>query len=108
MEYTVDYYINKFEAIPEELWGTGKYRDKDDKCCALGHCGQKAGPVKLIEEAKALDDLIISYYKTNVIAINDGSYRGTPETNFMSYGDTPKQRILTALRQIKDGKVIAK
>jgi len=37
MEYTVDYFIKKFEAIPENKWFIGGYEDGYKKC-ALGHC----------------------------------------------------------------------
>jgi hypothetical protein len=45
-QYTRDYFIAKFEAIPEELWTTRVFRD-GGKCCAMGHCGANytdAGP----------------------------------------------------------------
>jgi len=38
--YDANYFIVKFEAIPEGQWHTGDYVNKDDpRClCALGHC----------------------------------------------------------------------
>lgn len=58
MKYDVDYFIEKFEAIPEEKWikggtydfaGTGNH-------CVLGHCGIKNmhDKVRLNDEQKAL------------------------------------------------------
>lgn len=38
MNYDVDYFINKFEAIPEEMWCVGLWVDSEGRKCALGHC----------------------------------------------------------------------
>jgi hypothetical protein len=37
--YTVDYFIDKFTAIDDELWTTENYHDGNGCKCALGHCG---------------------------------------------------------------------
>lgn len=106
MDYNVDYFINKFEAIPDCQWTVGQLTNNQGQYCALGHCSYtvKNG---LTEESNALEKLIIAYYNTSVVAINDNLQR-YPEGNFTSYGSTPKERILTALRQIKEGKVSIK
>ncbi len=39
MDYTIDYFISKFEAIPEDKWVIGVVRTNDGRCCAMGHCG---------------------------------------------------------------------
>lgn len=41
--YNVDYFIRKFEAIPEERWITGAFVDPSGNCCAFGHCGVRSG-----------------------------------------------------------------
>jgi|SRR6476469_951419 len=95
MSYDVDYFIRKFEAIPDELWTTGKCV-AGEKRCAIGHCGERSlrndddyGP-----EAQALIS-ILGAFDTDVTDINDGCY--LPEND----PSTPKQRILKALYEIK-------
>ncbi len=53
-KYTIDYFIKKFEAIPEELWCTGQLTI-NGKHCALGHTGiKKMNSDGLNAEGKAL------------------------------------------------------
>lgn len=93
INYSHDYFINKFSSIPEEDWGIGEYVDRDGKCCAYGHCGVRidSGPN---EEAAALSKL--------------GSYISFVNDNFTNvygkYGATPKQRIVNYLKELRDGK----
>lgn len=94
MKYDIDYFINKFEAIPEEKWTTGKFQTQDGKCCALGFCGND-WELPNTEESKALvkiDPMI------SISNINDGvcGYK-------QMYGETPKARILNFLKQKKAG-----
>lgn len=100
MEYTVDYFIKKFEAIPEDSFYQGEYANPYDntKKCALGHCGR--GNFHPTAESESLEMLIRAYsYKTDIIAtvslINDGSIKEFQQP-------TPKQRILAALYDIRD------
>lgn len=91
MKYTVDYFIEKFEAIPEELWCIGTFQI-GEKCCAFGHCGGTehigANTVECNELIKVL---------TVVAETNDG-------TNKLYQQPTPKQRILAALNDKKINK----
>lgn len=89
MTYDVDYFIAKFEAIPEEKWCKYCYTD-GDRHCALGHCGVSPGS-GAGDEAMALYTI---FSPLSVTAINDADYH--PYTQ-----PTPKQRILAALRDIK-------
>lgn len=96
--YTVDYFIKKFEAIPEDKWHTGEYSDGIKKC-AMGHCQDRTrrhtnslyGPEF---------DAIVSLFKTlgggdyGIAIINDGC-------DLRYRQPTPKQRILAALYDIK-------
>jgi len=91
MKYDVDHFINKFEAIPDELWTTGKYND-GDKCCALGHCGQYDAQSHYNEETKALG--LLFSVKYDITLINDGKCDRYKQS-------TPKARILTALKDLK-------
>lgn len=86
--YDVNYFIKKFEAIPEEMWTTGEF-DRGDGCkCALGHCG--VNHFQGTDEGKALHYLL-NYYADE---INDGASERYQQ-------DTPKQRILAALNDVK-------
>lgn len=104
--YTVDYFIQKFEAIAEEKWIMEEL-SLGDQCCALGHCGVRSkdisnkGSITNNDEGKELCK-ILSVFKAggteyeNVYKINDG------QTDlFGGYLTTPKQRILAALYDIK-------
>lgn len=92
--YTTDYFIKKFEAIPEWLWYQGDYFNPDNKIqmCALGHCGERGRPDELVEEGRALD-LLFTSSGINVANVNDGN-----DCKFQQ--PTPKQRILAALYSI--------
>jgi hypothetical protein len=94
MKYTVDYFIKKFEAIPEGLWNIGAYHSLDGKSCALGHCGGNAkNHLVGCEEGLALWELFWNVLQKFVHDINDcEDYYPQP---------TPKQRILAALYDIK-------
>lgn len=91
--YNVDYFINKFQAIPEEKWISGAFINAKGNCCALGHCGARGNGNKNNEELNAL--LIISASAHSCMdTINDGqcnSYRQ----------ETPKKRVLAFLMDIK-------
>lgn len=109
--YNVNYFIKKFEAIPEELWIAG-HLHWEDKSCANGHCGMKnySAPT---EESMALREVFKSlqvtplstscyeheihgskYYSLIALNINDGHVKEYQQP-------TPKQRILAALYDIK-------
>jgi hypothetical protein len=90
MNYDVDYFINKFTKIPEQLWQTMDY-GRGETCCAMGYCGAKSA-VDLTDEARALEDLLGGHYKPQ--SINDGC-----DPRYLQ--GTPKQRILAALYDIK-------
>lgn len=107
-EFTIDYFINKFEAIPEERWTTGTFKriintpeKLDYQCCALGHLGlKKHDDIFLNEKAKALQ----SFFNKDT----SGRPSCVPVTNINDdyseryhKGETPKQRILNALKSIK-------
>lgn len=96
----VDYFIAKFEEIPDELWGTGAYQSGTRRC-VLGHCGYRLsqdspGPRTLListPEGAALNEHFC-YHGLTTTGVNDGldpRYRQP----------TPRARILAALRDIK-------
>lgn len=95
-KFTKNYFIAKFEAIPESEIGTS-INDRDP----LFHCGCE-NITRPTEEAKALSDLLRYWFwlrniRTKSVEpvwkINDGRTQWFRQA-------TPKQRILAALRQI--------
>jgi len=97
MEYTVDYFINKFSSIAENRWYVGDFSNRDkNRFCALGHCGCDGSITKYTSEAEALFNLFKLVQLTgNISYINDGLEPYYPQP-------TPKQRILAALYDIKN------
>lgn len=107
-KYTVDYFIQKFEPIPDDKWTRGAIQDSiTGACCVLGHCGVKN--VKdgselperdkdygwlMTDEAYALADLIFKGSVDNLWMLNDGNREWAKE-----YGETPKERILNKLKE---------
>lgn len=104
--YTVDYFIKKFEEIPEENWVIGEFRN-DNGCCAQGHCGMNSfnanhvwdnhdvsnTPTHL-HEAHALFWMFKSILCIGVADVNNFESEEYPQP-------TPKQRVLAALCDIK-------
>ena len=87
MKYDLDYFIDKFEAIPEERWCTNTYLN-GKQSCVLGHCGERDN--WSTEESEKLCKI------TNCITgVNDG----LPPYN--RYGSNPKQRVITYLKELK-------
>lgn len=93
MEYTIEYFIAKFEAIPEKDWTTKDYVN-EGKSCALGHCGVRehldTGWPVTTDEGEELNELLCA----KVPEINDGE-----DTRYQQA--TPKERILAALRDVQ-------
>lgn len=110
-KYTKEYFIEKFEAIPDELFTMCDLTNpKNSAChCALGHCGVEADSDGFgyiyTKEALALSNILIDYHtsvfgfaagidsntESNVWRINDDETK--------SLGKTPKERILNALKK---------
>lgn len=96
MEYTVDYFINKFEGIPEKEWcGNGCIHDtRTGQHCAYGHCDNDGAKSDM---GKALTQVFINAgfpQDSTVANINDGAHEKYQQAS-------PKQRILAALYDIK-------
>ncbi len=90
--YDVDYFIRKFEAIPEEQWCTRQYTDDEGRHCALGWCRGFDGEYGYAEEVAL--ERIAPFFVPDVNDGNDVRYQQP----------TPKQRVLAALRDIKETK----
>lgn len=93
MKYDVDYFIKKFTKIPAKKWTTGDYVD-GNKRCALGHCGEHLSGST--DEARALNIMFLRQTALYVYCVNDGN-------NLYFQQQTPRARILAALRYIKKG-----
>lgn len=110
MAYTVDYFLDKFEKIPEEHWCMGRFAFTNDKGesvhCVMGHCGELSyspGGYSWGEEAQALN----IHLQQQAVTINDGGtiYYDVRDENITAdiFGNTPKKRILKALQLVKEG-----
>jgi len=104
--FTKEYFIEKFEAIPEEEWTEGDLVTKliNEKCqrCALGHCGMTTYEI-ITEEAEALSMLLRPLHGDKHVTLFESVYRINDAfmfTDFYELGDTPKERILNALAKI--------
>jgi hypothetical protein len=115
MKYNVDYFIKKFEAIPEEKWATQDFSN-GDRHCANGHCGVywHGASINQTPESRSLQKVLSPLTVTNGLElVKDGRYEiFGPEYSLkaaiINNGDaneyqrpTPKQRILAALYDIK-------
>lgn len=121
MEYTVEYFIKKFEAIPEERWTTGTFLSyEEERRCALGHCfskeiiwklkdagikddGSAAYPITEKEKQTSFKE---AYVLSKLFCENarEGSQKIIDVNNGLDsvyQQPSPKQRILAALYDIK-------
>jgi hypothetical protein len=88
-EYDVDFFIRKFEAIPDEKWCVGNYVRPDGRRCAYGHCGASSGhEIADNKECRALGQILSG----QVEEINNGNYEDRTG---------PRARILAALQDVK-------
>lgn len=95
-EYNIEYFIEKFSAIPEDRWAMGTVLS-ENRSCALGHCGVRVAEsgtaYTSTEEADALVKIFGGADKLNfgiVWRVNDNCVD-------IRWGDTPKERILNKL-----------
>jgi hypothetical protein len=123
MKYTVDYFIQKFEAIPEDKWTTGTFMNTVLKNrCALGHT-LSANTILLLdkygvnesggcnypisEKDKAPGGIFHEAYCLSIL-FNESGRIGSEMVIVINNGadprykqPTPQQRILAALHDIK-------
>lgn len=100
-KYTTAYFINKFEAIPEEEIYLSSFADTPRGPTYLHHCGWVPG--NLNDEAKQLLE-ILSFMQGNPFDINDGTdFNGDLSSDYWDLGDTPKERVINALVLISTG-----
>lgn len=95
--YDVNYFIEKFEAIPEDKWCTMSL-EIEGRHCALGHCSVYKMNERLHGEGQALVSLLFNSLGFSVFYINDRETYDYPQ-------NSPKQRILAALYDIRDKEI---
>lgn len=96
MKYDVDYFIQKFEAIPEDEWGMGWLANElTGKKCMLGHCGQR-DYINPTPEVEALSRIFDLEWTTELYEINDGIGK------WKHLAIKPKDRVLKALKVLKN------
>lgn len=100
--YDVNYFIKKFEAIPEKFWVAGTQHGGNGTHCALGHCATGEGIYdgQDTPEGLALNQILsilpkAKPYNTLAGPINNGWHERYQQS-------TPKQRILAALYDIRE------
>jgi hypothetical protein len=107
MNYNVDFFIEKFEAIPEEKWGIGRRVDTENRRCALGWCYPTSKEARRSESIMFADygeaEMLIELFELSLIRGVGGVNNGT---NMNYQQPTPKQRILAALYDIKSNQAI--
>jgi hypothetical protein len=97
MEYTVDYFLNKFSSIAPDEWYVGDFSNVEgNKFCALGHCGCDGSKLPFTEEGEQLSLILCAIQPSTdrVARINDGLSHKYKQA-------TPKERILAALNDVK-------
>lgn len=99
-EYNINYYIQKLEKIPAEMWCVGESELPNGQKDVWGHCGHKpiSGQNALnSEEAVRLYVMTINFLG-NLTTINDGEAKfngGVP------LGTNPRDRVVNALKFFK-------
>jgi len=104
-KFTPEYFIDFYSKIPNEKWCTGAlylpdYPNANHQCCALGHLGLRVfTDIFKNEKAKVLQ----SFFNEDksgrpscvpIVKINDDI------DNWHYEGDTPKERIINALKSL--------
>ena len=98
MKFTIDYFVEKFKAVPDNLWTISGCVDSQGRKDCLGHCGCRTDLIT--EEGDALIDILSNYdpdpFRSVFLCamINDG------EGFAAKYGNTPKERVLSRLKEL--------
>lgn len=95
---TLNDYIAFYEAIPADKWCTGKFVDFGGNCCALGHLGER--------EMGLTKPQVYQFHE--VLKKHRGDMYDIPDVNdgdggYIELGDTPKERVINYLKQLRDG-----
>lgn len=98
--YSVEFFIRKFQAIPEEKWCVFTRQDTNGRRCALGHISVNFDSPEL----NALHALMPFRHLTSdfsFMAPAEGVAPTNNGTNPRYQQPTPKERILAALYDVK-------
>lgn len=93
-KYNVDYFIKKFTKIGRNRWYSGKFVGPHGRKCALGHCGVRDDGSNT-DESEALQELLGWCGIADINDKKDPRYRQK----------SARDRILAALKDLKNGKV---
>ncbi len=109
--YDIDYFIEKFSAIPDDKWGKYNLRNNAGQRCALGHCGVKSLDEDPDEEVIRLGKILKPFYKNSlkfndpfdiVFFINDAISGTLIKDEYASLiTGEPKENILNILNKAK-------
>lgn len=104
MNYNVDFFINKFEAIPEDRWCVHTVTDEYGRHCAWGHLESYLGDSFLLSSDYPMIKSFTSLFKKYGLNKNGdpGNINNGRDKRYQQ--PTPKQRILAALYDIKKSK----
>jgi hypothetical protein len=98
---TLPEYYEFFEAIPEDKWCVGKFKNEQGQMCAVGHV---AGPLgdwftrsHPIRSKMSIKGDIRNHGTYDAANINNGS------GEMADLGETPKERVLNAIVLIESG-----
>lgn len=94
MTYDVDYFIKKFEAIPESNWCIGNLNNGCGQRCALGHTLRYNTDEYAVTEATYALRKMFRKKLLSVASVNNGNDDCYTQSS-------PKKRILAALYDIK-------
>lgn len=94
---TLDDYIAFYEAITADKWCTGDFTN-EGRCCALGHLGERHIGLTTPQV----------YQFNEVLKKHRGDMYDIPDVNdgdgsYIELGDTPKERVINYLKQLRDG-----
>ena len=97
--YTLQYFRDKFAAIPDNKWCMRVFTSPSGAHCALGHCMGKDAWTAPMSELRSLSDLLRNSIQEfthgySVALVNDD------EENVYGLGTTPKQRVLALIDRV--------
>ena len=100
--YTLNYFIDFFQSIPDHQWCVGHNQRNRVQHCAQGHVWRDRRTTLDKTANHNVDRLEIlnKFLGTSVVSINDGQVLSNG-TNFNKLGKTPRGRVLRALRNHK-------
>jgi len=93
MEKDLNYFIEKFEAIPVEKWGTKKFKHAG-RCCGFGHLGCVNAAADTADGVILMRLLGGPLPAMDFFNVNDG------KGEYGKLGNTPKERVISYLKSL--------